>query len=270
MRTPRLLVVLLAAASPAFAQVPLDSLKCHTTKDPLRLAAAADLAATLQPEFSASGCKIGKARLFCVPAAVENLTPPAADPGATGQALADDYVCYRLRCPDQPPDREIADRFGTRVQSRFRSSLLCVPARKVLPTTTTLPTTSTTTTSTTTSTLAPCFAVPRIDVDETVAAVVRGQPVTIPVRVDPTVPSSNVYSMTLDDQGVGGDVACLFGCSFVGVPMSGATYEFTYTAPAGAPASVELRARVIPHFPHACGPGSSVGIDLETFPVVDP
>lgn len=54
------------AATSASAQVG-DHLTCFTTKDPLKLSAAADLAATLQPEFSNSGCVIGKPKQFCTP-----------------------------------------------------------------------------------------------------------------------------------------------------------------------------------------------------------
>src|SRR5207249_638578 len=73
-------------------------------------------------------------------------TPPRPD--VTGQDLSDDYVCYRLRCAVQPPDKQVTDQFGTRMEKRYRTDTLCVPARKAGATTTTstlitLPTTTT-------------------------------------------------------------------------------------------------------------------------------
>lgn len=275
MRTLRrlLLTVLLAhgvaVPAPAGAQGVLDHLKCHTTKDPLRLSAAADLAATLQPEFSDSGCTIGKPKYFCVPATKQNVVPPPANPAVAGQTLVDDYVCYRLRCPTRPPDREVVDQFGTRTQTRYRSSLLCVPAH---PTNTT--TSTTTTTSSVTTTLPaspPCIGVPTLDPDGTVTTLVRGQPVDIPLRV--TSMNGGLFTIFLYEQSDLGIVYCpqsgcgphVFGaCGYV-------EYLITYTPPPTAPASLTLVARADPHFfPFACGLGSQFNSDTKTFAVVDP
>ena len=54
----------------ADAQIP-DHLKCYKVKDPLKLAGTVDLDT---PQFGVdSGCKISKAKLFCVPATKTNV-----------------------------------------------------------------------------------------------------------------------------------------------------------------------------------------------------
>ncbi|HJQ83672.1 MAG TPA: hypothetical protein VKA21_06335 [Candidatus Binatia bacterium] len=129
----------------------LDHLKCHKVKDPTKLpGTTADLNAALQPEFSSPDCRILKAKYFCVPAAKENVQPAPPRPDITGQGLLTDYVCYTVKCPLQPGDRVVTDQFGTRTQTKYKTSLLCVPAVKgTAPQSTTTTTVVTTTTMTT-------------------------------------------------------------------------------------------------------------------------
>ena len=141
-------------AGVADAQV-FDHLKCYKIKDAAKFDAMADLGA-LQAEFGMDSCRIkGRGKLFCVPASKtvtafedrsrEGIPQVAMD----GQALDDDRICYKLKCPVTEIDDRIAtDQFGTRQIGKFKLTLLCTPAIKGLP-----PTTSTTTT--TTSTLPP-------------------------------------------------------------------------------------------------------------------
>src|SRR5213593_3936275 len=120
-----------AAAGPAHGQEFLDHLKCHKVKDPMKLnGTTADLLTDLQPDFSASGCVLIKPKLFCVPVSKVNVQPPPPRPDVTGQGLATDYICYSIKCPLQPGDRVVTDQFGTRTETKYRSSLLCVPAVK--------------------------------------------------------------------------------------------------------------------------------------------
>lgn len=135
----------------AHAQGTLDHLKCHRTHDPVNPRATADLAADLQPEFSDSGCKILRAKQFCVPVSKRNVQPPPPDPQVVGQTLSDDYICYKVRCPNRPPaPRTVSDQFGTRTESFPSTYSLCVPAKEGTGATTTIPG------STTTTTLPPC------------------------------------------------------------------------------------------------------------------
>jgi hypothetical protein len=124
------ILICLLGASTAAAQPLYDHLKCHRVSDPLRFAGVVDLEA-LQPQFSDSGCKLGRAKSFCVPVAKTLVEPPLAPPDIAGQALSDDYVCYKLKCPSRPADEDVTDMSGTRRLRHMRTSRLCVPARKV-------------------------------------------------------------------------------------------------------------------------------------------
>lgn len=124
------LAALVGAPVPARAQGFLDHLKCHKARDPVRVAATADLLAALQPAFSDGGCVISRPRYYCVPVTTTNVQPAPPRPDIVGRPLGDDYVCYRARCPSLPPPQEVADQFGTRTQTAYRTSLVCVPARQ--------------------------------------------------------------------------------------------------------------------------------------------
>ena len=140
-----LALALTAAASGVQAQM-LDHLKCHKMKDPQRLKATVDFDA-LQTEFSAQGCLVGKAKFFCVPGTKRNVQPPEAVVfNVDGQELQNDFICYSAKCPDTPPDTGVTDQFGSRTQTRYKSSLICTPAIKGTVTTTSTTPGQTTTT----------------------------------------------------------------------------------------------------------------------------
>jgi hypothetical protein len=123
----------LFAASPVPAQVP-DHLKCYKVKDALSLAGTADLDT---PQFGADpACRVSKAKLFCVPA---TKTGVAVTDRATGTLITPlpvsgpqpgDRMCYKVRCPNLPPDQSVTDQFGNRTLSKLRAALLCTPAFK--------------------------------------------------------------------------------------------------------------------------------------------
>lgn len=160
------LVSSVSLASVASAQT-FDHLKCYKMKDPHNFTAIANLAPFQNPPFPVEpGCKIKvKGLEFCIPV-TKTLVPGGNAPSApvTGQALANDFICYTVRCPKPPtaiPPVLVSDQFGSRTLQKFTASRICTPAIKGLPSTTTTTastTTSTTATSTTTTTLptSPC------------------------------------------------------------------------------------------------------------------
>jgi Protein of unknown function (DUF1566) len=143
-----------AVARPASAQI-ADNLKCYQMKDVLNLSGTADLNT---PHFGVDpGCKISKAKFFCVPGTLTNanvvdkttkqpitpLTISGSDPGAR--------VCYKVKCPTPItaiPDQVVTDEFGTRTVTKFKSSLVCAPAVEGTPVPTPSPTTTPTSTAT--------------------------------------------------------------------------------------------------------------------------
>ena len=119
-------------AAPALGQVP-DHLNCYQIKDPVALSGIVDLNS---PQFGVEpGCKISRAHFFCVPAtkdvvsATDRTTGMPITPLPVSGADAGDRVCYKIRCPVNPPPNTLAtDQFGTRTFTNFRTSLLCAPA----------------------------------------------------------------------------------------------------------------------------------------------
>lgn len=129
---------LLLLAGVAHGQIP-DHLKCYSITDPLQLKGLVDLES---PQFGLKpGCKIGRAKFFCVNAA--KLVIEAID-AATGAAIVPsplvgspvpvDQICYPIRCQEPfPPDQDVTDQFGRRTVQKLRPKLLCGPARKGPP-----------------------------------------------------------------------------------------------------------------------------------------
>ena len=120
------------------AGAPSD-LECYKVKDPLKLKAVADLSAL---GGLAPGCKIGKAKQFCVPAdhSVVSAVNKGAKPPATISPLpvpgpdAGMRICYPIKCPEPfPVGFEIVDTFGIRTVSKLKPSTLCVPAYENKP-----------------------------------------------------------------------------------------------------------------------------------------
>jgi hypothetical protein len=134
-RTTLALATLVLIAPPALAQIP-DHLKCYTIKDPVALSGVVDLNS---PQFGVeAGCRISRAHFFCVPATKDVVS---ATDKATGMPItplpvsgpdAGDRVCYKIKCPvnppPPPPNTLATDQFGTRTLTNFRASLLCAPA----------------------------------------------------------------------------------------------------------------------------------------------
>ena len=133
-----MLVTLVSFVDPARGQV-ADHLKCYKARDySLKLSGIADL---VTPQFGLdTGCTVSKAMLFCVPASKTNV---AATNKATGLPIvpssfstapqAGDQICYKVKCPTPTtpiPQQSITDQFGNRTLSRFKASLVCVPAVK--------------------------------------------------------------------------------------------------------------------------------------------
>ncbi len=136
--------VLLTGAG-AQAQL-FDHLKCYKLKDSASFSAQAALDA-LHAEFADESCAVkGKGRLYCTPVD-KTVVDYQAKGGLTqvpfsGQALTDDRICYKVKCPGAgPTSLEITDQFGTRGAGQLKPQLLCTPAQigPVTTTTTTLP-----------------------------------------------------------------------------------------------------------------------------------
>jgi hypothetical protein len=119
----------------AYAQVPNDHLKCYKVKDPLNLAAVVDLDS---PQFGLeAGCKVSKAKYFCVPAektvisAMDKSTNLPIIPLPVIGPNAGDRICYKIKCPTSViPDQAVTDQFGARTITKFKASFLCTPAVK--------------------------------------------------------------------------------------------------------------------------------------------
>lgn len=111
------------AAGPGQAQR-ADHMQCFKIKDE-RLKAFADINSE---QFGLDeGCKIGKARFFCVPATKTDVSIDTLDymtgvnPGAR--------ICYNAKCKgSSAPDTMAADQFGSRSLKLDSSRLLCTPA----------------------------------------------------------------------------------------------------------------------------------------------
>jgi hypothetical protein len=116
--------------------VGLDHLQCYRITDPVKLKAVVDLDS---PQLGiAQGCRVSRAKWFCVPAGktVQEANVPILP--VNGEQQSDDRVCYKVKCPKPfPPDQQVTDQFGSRVLERLVPSILCTPAHKGPPTTTT-------------------------------------------------------------------------------------------------------------------------------------
>ena len=112
-----------------------DHLQCYQVKGDLKLKGLLDLTT---PQFGLEeGCKINKAKFFCVPATKSNVdvvdrdkqpvTPlPFSAPPAPG-----DRICWKVKCPEPfPDDQTVTDQFGTQTLTKFKTKLLCTPAVK--------------------------------------------------------------------------------------------------------------------------------------------
>jgi hypothetical protein len=131
-------VALLAvAADRAPAQIP-DHLECYKIRDPLALQATVTLDS---PQFGLDpNCKVGRAKLFCVPTKKTVIAAAAGNvpivPLSFVGPNAGDRICYKVKCSlPSVPNTLVTDQFGTRVLERPLARMLCTPAVKgaVLP-----------------------------------------------------------------------------------------------------------------------------------------
>lgn len=113
-----------------------DHLKCYKIKDDVKLKGTLDLDGK---QFGLEqGCKISKAKMFCVPATKLNVKVQAKnDDGPvlplpiSGPPAPGDRICYKIKCPDpQPQDQTVSDQFGTHNLTKFKAFMLCTPAGK--------------------------------------------------------------------------------------------------------------------------------------------
>ena len=119
----------------AFAQAENDHLQCYQVRDALNLGAVVDLDS---PQLGlAAGCKVSRAKYFCVPAkktvvsAVDRATGLPLAPLPVGGPDAGDRLCYKVKCPTPStsiPARSVTDQFGNRTVAKFKASFLCTPA----------------------------------------------------------------------------------------------------------------------------------------------
>lgn len=111
-----------------------DHLQCYRVQDSQSFTGLVDLDTA---QFGlAPGCKIAiKGMLFCAPADKRVISGGGAPLAPfVGQALADDRLCYKVKCSTPViPDKIVADQFGTRRIKFSKSYLLCTPAAKVPP-----------------------------------------------------------------------------------------------------------------------------------------
>jgi hypothetical protein len=136
---PGTLGALLAVAlggTPASAQGDPDHLQCYRVTDATlrRLRGTVDLEA---PAIGvAPGCKLSKAKLYCVPAR-QQVRPgtlfdgvhPVTEVPYHGRPAETDRICYQVRCPPSTAADQIAtDRFGTHALRRLATDMVCTPA----------------------------------------------------------------------------------------------------------------------------------------------
>ena len=122
-------------AGPVQAQTN-DHLKCYKIKGDLKLKGLLDLTT---PQFGLEpGCKISKAKLFCVPATKSNVDvldgstkEPITPLPFSASPAPGDRVCWKVKCPEPfPSDQVVTDQFGTQTLTKFKTKLLCTPAVK--------------------------------------------------------------------------------------------------------------------------------------------
>lgn len=115
-------------AAPSFAD---DALQCFRIKDPQRLKGVVDIDTSA---FGlAAGCKIGKAKQYCVPASssVQSATASGVPISLLdiGGPPVGAKICYKVRCPKtDKTQEEVSDLFGNRNVQKIKAQTLCVSA----------------------------------------------------------------------------------------------------------------------------------------------
>jgi hypothetical protein len=105
-----------------------DHLKCYKVKDELKLKGIVDLEGPTPPFTLEQGCKIGKAKKYCVPVMKTVQEANVQVVPAPGQDLLDDRVCYKIKCPKVEITQTAEDQFGQRTFTKFKAAEVCTPA----------------------------------------------------------------------------------------------------------------------------------------------
>ena len=137
MRIVAAMLALALVATGAWAGVP-DGLQCYELSNGnLRgLRGVVDLES---PAFGlAPGCRVSRAKLYCVGASAAVRPGTLADGGRPldelpyqGRPAETDRVCYRVQCPEsvgKAPDQTVTDRFGIHQLKGLRTEMMCAPA----------------------------------------------------------------------------------------------------------------------------------------------
>jgi len=132
------LLALAILARPAGAQPVPDQMQCFKVTDSTlrHLRGTVDVDA---PSVGvAPGCRLSKAKLYCVPATTEMRPATLFDGGRPlaelpyhGPTAATDRICYEVKCPSgsgSAPNKTVTDRFGTHALTRMQTELVCTPA----------------------------------------------------------------------------------------------------------------------------------------------
>jgi hypothetical protein len=126
----------LVAGSATASNGVYDHLKCYKIKDEVRLAGVVDMDGV--GISSETGCKISKAKLFCV--ASDKIVQSAEDKATgnpiallpfSGALLPEGRICYKVSCPTPVTplsDELVTDQFGSRTLTKFKVAMLCTPA----------------------------------------------------------------------------------------------------------------------------------------------
>ena len=129
-------LALLLPASIALGQI--DHQKCYKIKDTsVKLKALADL---YTPRFGPDDdCKVGKAKLLCLPANKQvteatNRKIPFQVQRVRNNNVDETTICYQIKCPKPfPTDESFTDQFGTHEFPKLKPNLLCVGAVRSCP-----------------------------------------------------------------------------------------------------------------------------------------
>lgn len=108
-----------------------DNLLCFRATDPLMAKVKADFT-TIIPEFSQTGCTIGRAVNLCMAAEKQNVSPPAVRPDIMGEP-AGLFIEYNVSCPRTSTSlltltEWLVDPFGQHKQQRYLAQTVLVPA----------------------------------------------------------------------------------------------------------------------------------------------
>lgn len=138
----------LLLVSSTSADAAFDHLKCFKIKDTSNYTAFADLVtnpAQQGPFPNEDGCKIlVRSKEFCVPVEKNRIFQTENPRDAPhldieGHDVQQDYLCYKMRCPKKgnpefpqlAQEQMVADQFGLRTISGFKTHKICTPTRKV-------------------------------------------------------------------------------------------------------------------------------------------